>query len=485
MKTILIVDDEPAARYGLRRALEAKYRIAEADSAEAARAALNTEQPDLVLLDVVLPGQSGLEFLRWMREQGSDVPVLMVSALDTAKTAVEALQLGAADYLVKGFELEELRQRVANLLKLATLEKENDSLRRRMATEGQFGQMIGRTMEMRRAFEMADRVAAVDSTVLILGESGTGKDLMAQEIHARSPRAGKAYVAVNCAALPETLIESELFGYERGAFTGAAQQKKGKFELASGGTLFLDEIGDMNPVTQAKVLRALENRTIERLGGTQPIPVDVRVISATHRNLGAEIRAGKFREDLFYRLRVVTIELPPLRAHKADIPVLVEAFLQMHLARLRGGTGTANPGGALPGQASPSPTGRVTRTAMAALEKHDWPGNVRELKNALERSLVLCRGEEIGVDDLPQEVLSGEAAPHRNSGGTNENGFGEKDFREAKRKFEVAYLTKQLGDHRWNVSRTAATIGLHRQSLQEKLRELGIRRPGREPIEEE
>jgi two-component system nitrogen regulation response regulator NtrX len=481
MKTILIVDDEPAARYGLRRALEAKYRIAEADSAEAAREALNTEQPDLILLDVVLPGQSGLDFLRWMREQGSELPVLMVSALDTAKTAVEALQVGAADYLVKGFELEELRQRVANLLKLATLEKENDSLRRRMATEGQFGQMIGRTAEMRRAFEMADRVAPADSTVLILGESGTGKDLMAQEIHARSPRAGKAYVAVNCAALPETLIESELFGYERGAFTGAAQQKKGKFELASGGTLFLDEIGDMNPVTQAKVLRALENRTIERLGGTQPIPVDVRVISATHRNLGAEIRAGKFREDLFYRLRVVTIELPPLRTHKADIPVLSEAFLQMHTARLRG---AAASGGALPGQASPAPTKRVTREAMAAIERYDWPGNVRELKNALERSLVLCRGEEIGIEDLPQEVVSGEAAPHRNSDGANENGFSEKDFREAKRKFEVAYLTKQLADHRWNVSRTAATIGLHRQSLQEKLRELRIRRPGREPLEE-
>ena len=465
MKTILIVEDEPAARYGLRRALEAKYRIAEADSAEAARDSLNTEQPDLVLLDVVLPGQGGLEFLRWMREQGSELPVLMVSALDTAKTAVEALQLGAADYLVKGFELEELRQRVANLLKLVSLEKENDSLRRRMATEGQFGQMIGRTAEMRRAFDMADRVAPADSTVLILGESGTGKDLMAQEIHARSPRAQKAYVAVNCAALPETLIESELFGYERGAFTGAAQQKKGKFELASGGTLFLDEIGDMNPVTQAKVLRALENRTIERLGGAQPIPVDVRVISATHRNLATEIRAGKFREDLFYRLRVVTIELPPLRAHKADIPVLAEAFLQMHGTRL-------------------GRTARLTREAIAAIERYDWPGNVRELKNALERSLVLCRGDEIGVEDLPQEVVSGQAALHNNGGGASENGFDEKDFREAKRKFEVAYITKQLADHHWNVSRTAATIGLHRQSLQEKLRELGIRRPGREPLEE-
>src|SRR6202007_66476 len=334
MKTILIVDDEPAARYGLRRALEAKYRIAEADSAEAAREALPREQPDLLLLDVVLPGQDGLSFLKWMRAQGNEVPVLMVSALDAAKTAVQALQLGAADYLVKGFELDELRQRVANLLKLETLEKENDSLRRRMATEGQFGQMIGRTAEMRRAFEMAERGAPTGSTVLIFCGRGTGKDLLAQEIHARSPRAGRAFVAVNCAALPETLIESELFGYERGAFTGAAQQKKGKFELASGGTLFLDEIGDMNPVTQAKVLRALENRTIERLGGTQTIPVDVRVISATHRNLAAEIRTGKFREDLFYRLRVVTIELPPLRAHKEDVALLAGSFLQLHGSRL-------------------------------------------------------------------------------------------------------------------------------------------------------
>jgi DNA-binding NtrC family response regulator len=466
MRTILIVDDEPAARYGLRRALEAKYRIVEAESAEAAREALNGEHADLILLDVVLPGQSGLEFLRWIRADGNETPVLMVSALDTAKTAVEALQLGAADYLVKGFELEELRQRVANLLKLVSLEKENDSLRRQMASEGQFGPMIGRTAEMRRAFEIADRVARTDSTVLILGESGTGKDLLAQEIHARSPRAGRAYVAVNCAALPETLIESELFGYERGAFTGAAQQKKGKFELASGGTLFLDEIGDMNPVTQAKVLRALENRTIERLGGTQSIPVDVRVISATHRNLPEEIRDGKFREDLFYRLRVITVELPPLRAHKEDVPLLAAAFVQMHGARL-------------------DRQATLSREALTALERYDWPGNVRELKNALERAMVLCRGDEIGVADLPAEVASGEIPLHKSSNGLGDNGFTEKDFREAKRKFEVAYLTKQLSDHRWNVSRTAATIGLHRQSLQEKLRELGIRRPGRELADDE
>src|SRR6516162_4125641 len=261
MKTVLIVDDEPASRYALRRALESRYQIVEADSAVAARTSL-AGRPDLLLLDVVLPGEDGLAFLRWLREQGNELPVLMVSALDAAKTAVEALQLGAADYLVKGFELEELRQRVANLLRLAGLEQENEALRRQVASDGQFGQMLGRSAAMRKAFEMADRVAPTDSTVLILGESGTGKDLLAQEIHARSQRVGRAYVAVNCAALPETLIESELFGYERGAFTGAAQQKKGRFEQASGGTLFLDEIGDMNPVTQAKVLRALENRVI-------------------------------------------------------------------------------------------------------------------------------------------------------------------------------------------------------------------------------
>ena len=466
MKTVLVVDDEPASRYALRRALESRYHVVEADSAASGRSSLVSEKPDLLLLDVVLPGEDGLSFLKWLRQEGYELPVLMVSALDTAKTAVEALQLGAADYLVKGFELEELRQRVANLLKLVGLEQENESLRRRVATDGQFGQMIGRSAALRKAFELADRVAATDSTVLILGESGTGKDLLAQEIHARSQRNGKAWVAVNCAALPETLIESELFGYERGAFTGAAQQKKGRFEQAHGGTLFLDEIGDMNPVTQSKVLRALENRTVERLGGTQTIPVDVRVISATHRNLPLAIRDGKFREDLFYRLRVVTIELPPLRAHKEDIAILAEAFVRLHGARL----------GKMP---------RLGKEAVKALEIYDWPGNVRELKNAIERSMALSRGEEIGAGDLPEEVLHGTPVVPKSEADGEDLGLKEKDFREAKRKFEIAYLLRQLGVHRWNISRTAATIGLHRQSLQERLRELGIRRPGQEIPEEE
>jgi DNA-binding NtrC family response regulator len=458
MRTILIVDDEPAARYGMRRALEHKYRIAEADSAASAREAIVRERPDVILLDVVMPDEDGIAFLRWMHEQEHAQPVLIVSALDTARTAVEALKGGAADYLVKGFDVEELRKRAGNLVKMVELSQENERLRQRMATEGEFGQMLGASAAMRRVFELAERVAATDTTVLILGESGSGKDLLAQEIHNRSPRTGKPMVAVNCAALPENLIESELFGYEKGAFTGAAQQKKGKFELASGGTILLDEIGDMNPLTQAKVLRALENRTIERLGGSQTIPVDVRVISATHRNLPAEIAAGRFREDLYYRLHVVTIEVPPLRAHKEDIPMLADAFLKLHAARI-------------------GRTARMSRPALDLLMRYDWPGNLRELKNALERSLIFAQNEEIGVADLPEEVRTGEPATGKPKGG--DFSLSEPDFREAKRKFEVAYLTRQLEQHRWNVSRTAAAVGLHRQSLQEKLRELGIQRPGK------
>ena len=460
MRTILIVDDDPAARYGLRRALEHKYRIVEAESARAARDAFERERPDVVLLDLVMPDEGGLALLNSMRAEGRQQPVLVVSALDTARTAVEALQLGAADYIVKGFDIEELRKRVANLVKLVDLAAENERLRRELVSEGQFGRMLGRSAPMRRVFDLAERVAPADVTVLILGESGTGKDLLAQEIHERSPRSALPFVAVNCAALPENLIESELFGYERGAFTGAAQMKKGKFELASGGTLFLDEIGDMNPVTQAKVLRALENRKIERLGGTSSIEVDVRVISATHRKLPAEIMAGRFREDLFYRLRVVTLELPPLRAHREDIPLLAESFLSLLGARHNRQV-------------------RLERAALELLERYDWPGNVRELKNALERSLILATGDAIGAEDLPEEIRQGIGVTGVNRASGGDHLFAETDFRRAKRNFEVAYLQRKLEEYRWNVSKTAAAVGLHRQSLQEKLRELGIKRPGK------
>jgi DNA-binding NtrC family response regulator len=470
--TILLVDDEATARYGTRRALESKYQIVEAGSAEEARAGLSATKPDLILLDMVMPGEEGLSLLRSLRASGVQTPVLVVSALDTASTAVEALRSGAQDYIVKGFDIEELRHRVASILQASSLEEENARLRRELIGDGHFGRMIGASSAMRRVFEMADRVAATDATVLILGESGTGKDLLAQAIHERSPRAGKPFVAVNCAALPENLIESELFGYERGAFTGAAQQRKGKFEMASGGTLFLDEIGDMNPVTQAKVLRALENRKIERLGGSQSIDVDVRVISATHRDLPGEIAAGKFREDLYYRIRVVSLVLPPLREHAEDIPMLAASFLRQLGARHGRDV-------------------RLSEKAVEALRHYSWPGNVRELRNALETTLVMARGTEIGVSDLPEEIRSGKPATARTSAsipavvraaavgsnGTGAESNGATDFREAKKQFEIGFLKRKLEEHRWNVSKTAEEIGLHRQSLQEKLRELGIQRP--------
>jgi DNA-binding NtrC family response regulator len=460
MRKILIVDDEAAARYGVRRALEGKYAIVEAESAGAARTIIASDAPDLILLDLVMPEEDGLTLLRWMRANEIESPVLMVTALDSAKTAVEALQSGAADYIVKGYDIEELRKRVGNILQLAELGAENTRLRRELVSDGQFGRMLGASAPMRRVFEMADRVATTDATILLLGESGTGKDLLAQEIHERSPRAGKAFVAVNCAALPENLIESELFGYERGAFTGAAQQRKGKFELASGGTIFLDEIGDMNPVTQAKVLRVLENRKIERLGSSHSIDVDVRVISATHRDLLAEISAGKFREDLYYRLRVVTLELPALREHKNDIPALVEAFVKQFNARHNRKV-------------------RMSRAALDMLHAYDWPGNVRELRNAVERSLVMCRGDEITPAELPEEIRERQPIATGARAGGESAFLGESDFREAKRQFEIVYLKRKLEEHRWNVSKTAAVVGLHRQSLQEKLRELGIVRPGK------
>jgi DNA-binding NtrC family response regulator len=460
MRKILIVDDEAAARYGVRRALEGQYKVIEAESADAARTLMASDAPDLILLDLVMAGENGLVFLRRLRASENETPVLMVSALDSAQTAVESLREGAADYIVKGFDIDELRKRVGNILQLAELGAENTRLRRELVADGQFGRMLGASAPMCRVFEMADRVAATDATVLILGESGTGKDLLAQEIHQRSPRAGKAFVAVNCAALPENLIESELFGYERGAFTGAAQQRKGKFELASGGTIFLDEIGDMNPVTQAKVLRVLENRKIERLGGSHSIDVDVRVISATHLDLPAEILSGKFREDLYYRLRVVTLELPALREHKDDIPVLVDVFVAQFNARHSRKVG-------------------MSRGALDMLCAYDWPGNVRELRNAVERSLVMSRGDEITPAELPEEIRERQLiAP--GAGADGESAFlGESDFRAAKRQFEIVYLKRKLEEHRWNVSKTAAVVGLHRQSLQEKLRDLGIVRPGK------
>ena len=473
MHTILIVDDDQTARYGVRRALEDRYKVLEAGSAAAARKALATEPADLLLLDIEMPEESGLDFLRALKSQQNSPLVVMITAYGSEKVAVEAMKSGAYDYLPKPFEVDELRLVVAKALEHLDLATENVQLKRQLVSEGQFGAMIGASEPMRRLFELADRVAQADVTVLIQGESGTGKELLAREIHQRSNRGTKPYVALNCAALPEHLIESELFGYEKGAFTGATASKRGKFELAHGGTLFLDEVGDMSLATQAKLLRVLEARKVERLGGITSIDVDVRILSATNKDLPAEIARQTFREDLYYRLRVVLLTLPPLREHKEDIPLLAGEFLRMLGAKHR------RPGLAL------------SRPALDLLVASAWRGNVRELKNLLESAVVMSRDDVIGPDDFPTDFPDRSTAfTAETSGGagvatsldsgqpSGQPGQSEflaaPDYREAKRQFEIAYIKAKLREHGGNITRTAAAIGLHRQSLQEKLRELGI-----------
>ena len=454
MHSILIVDDDSTARYGMRRVLEGNYRVLEAESAAAARRLIATENPHLLLLDIEMPEESGLDLLRELRAQEKSAAVIMITAYGSEKIAVEAMKSGAYDYLPKPFEVDELRLVVERALDHLDLAEENLRLKRQLTSEGQFGAMIGASESMRQLFELADRVATAEVTVLIQGESGTGKELLAREIHRRSNRGSKPFVALNCAALPEHLIESELFGYEKGAFTGATSQKRGKFELAHGGTLFLDEVGDMSLATQARLLRVLETRRFERLGGTTPIEVDVRVLSATNKDLVAEITKQTFREDLYYRLRVVLLTCPPLREHKDDILLLVDEFCRMLAVKHRRGSIT------------------VSREAMAQLMACEWKGNVRELKNVLESGIVMSRDDMLQPEDIPVDLLVAQALQPGQSGPTPYLVAG--DYREAKRQFEIAYIKAKLREYGGNITRTAAAIGLHRQSLQEKLRELGI-----------
>ncbi len=454
MHSILIVDDDATARYGVRRVLEDRYKVLEADSAAAARRILSAENPKLLLLDIEMPEESGLDLLRELKTAETSPAVIMITAYGSEKIAVEAMKSGAYDYLPKPFEVDELRLVVEKALDHLELAEENVRLKRQLTSEGQFGAMIGSSPSMRQLFELADRVAAADVTVLVQGESGTGKELLAREIHRRSNRGSKPFVALNCAAVPENLIESELFGYDKGAFTGATAQKRGKCELAHGGTLFLDEVGDMSLATQARLLRVLETRRFERLGGTASIEVDLRVLSATNKDLAAEITKQTFREDLYYRLRVVLLKCPPLREHKEDIPLLVDEFCQMLAAKHRRDTLS------------------VSREALAMLVAADWKGNVRQLKNLLESAAVVSRDNVIHPEDIAPDFLAGHAPVPGQEGAGSFMAAG--DFREAKRQFEIAYIKAKLKEHGGNITRTAAAIGLHRQSLQEKLRELGI-----------
>jgi DNA-binding NtrC family response regulator len=459
-KVVLVVDDHRAARYGMRRALEDRYRVLEAESAAAARALLRAENPALLLLDIEMPGESGLDFLHELKDQQDSPAVVMITAYGSEKVAVEAMKSGAYDYLPKPFELDELRLVVEKAFEHLDLAEENRQLRRQLVSEGQFGAMIGSSPSMRRVFEAAERVAAVDVTALIQGESGTGKELLAQEIHRRSNRGAKPFVALNCAALPEHLIESELFGYEKGAFTGATALKRGKFELAQGGTLFLDEVGDMSLATQAKLLRVLETRKVERLGSTSAFEVDVRILSATNKDLATEITRQAFREDLYYRLRVVLLQLPPLREHREDIPLLVDEFLTMLAAKHR------------------RSLAQISRQAMERLAAADWKGNVRELKNVLESAVVMGRGSTIEPEDFPSDLVKTSIAGSGGAEVAASSFLSISDYREARKQFEIAFIDAKLREHGGNITRTAAAIGIHRQSLQEKLRELGMHARG-------
>ena len=460
MHNILIVDDEEAARYGIRRALEGRSsRIFEAGSAKAARGLIHEHQPQLILVDINMPEEDGISLVKSLAELPFRPLAIMITAYSSAKVAVDAMKAGAYDYLTKPFEIDELRLVVNRALEKIDLERENRDLRKQIAADGQFGRLLGKSFRMQQLFATADQVAATDVTVLIQGESGTGKELLAREMHDRSPRKKAAFVAVNCAALPDTLIESELFGHEKGAFTGASEQRKGKFELAHGGTLFLDEIGDMNPLTQAKVLRAIEERRIERLGGSASIACDVRLLSATHKDLSAEVEAGRFRQDLFYRLKVVTLDIPPLRQHREDLPLLIQSFVSMFGPRHKRTDLGLSP------------------EALERLSEHVWPGNVRELRNVIEGCVVLNRSGTIQVSDLPVEVrLPARAGALKVGAAVSTGSFLDLPYKEAKRKFEVDYIAARLQENDGNVSRTAVQIGLHRQSLQQKLRELGIER---------
>ena len=401
---VLIVDDERSNLESLERTFTREgWRVALAASGEEALESIRRARPDVVVTDLMMPGMDGAELLRAVRTIAPEVEVVLMTAFGTVEGAVAAMKDGAYDFITKPVKRHAIVKSVRQALERASLVAENRALRARLARfsgESAEGGLVGNAPTFRAALDTLRQVAPASATVLLLGESGTGKELAARLLHDLSPRAGAPFVPVNCAAIPETILESELFGYERGAFTGATQRKEGRFQRAHGGTLFLDEVGDMTAGVQAKLLRVLQDGVVERLGATQSLQVDVRIVAATNRDLAAEVRAGRFREDLYYRLDVVTVRLPALRDRREDVPLLAAAFLRAFAERNR------------------RPVTGFTDAALSALAGHDWPGNVRELQHAIERAVVLCRDEVVGLDDLPDAVRAsapGRALPPSNA----------------------------------------------------------------------
>ncbi|HTP28869.1 MAG TPA: sigma-54 dependent transcriptional regulator [Anaeromyxobacteraceae bacterium] len=384
---ILVVDDEQNARVALKTILtEEGYEVAEAVDGEEALALLSGFAPAAVLADVRMPRMDGMTLLSRARESGSDAVFVMMTAYASVEAAVEAMRAGAENYLVKPLDANAVLVVLEKALEKLRLQRDTVNLRERVRERYRFHNIVGDAPELQAVYEVVKRAAPTRATVLILGESGTGKELIAQALHEESPRATQPFIKVNCAALSETLLESELFGHEKGSFTGAIGRKEGRFELADGGTLFLDEIGDISPSLQIKLLRVLQQKEFERVGGTQTLKVDVRMVAATNRDLAAEVKAGKFREDLYYRLNVVAVTLPPLRQRKGDIPALVSHFVERYSKAYAKEVRGLAPG------------------TLNALLSHDWPGNVRELENVVERAVVLCKASELTADDLPPSL---------------------------------------------------------------------------------
>ena len=452
MALVLVVDDEPGVQESLRMLLKGDCEVATASSVDAALETIDANPPDLILLDLVMPGRNGMELLAELSERGAPPPVIVLTATKTVSTAVEAMRRGAADYVTKPFEVDALRIKVRRVLERRALEDEVVVLRAEVEQRRSLGALLGGSGRMREVFHTIERVAPSPATVLISGESGTGKELVARAIHDLGPRSDGPFVVLNCAAIPENLIESELFGHERGAFTDARERHIGKFEAASGGTLFLDEIGELSAPVQADLLRALQERTIERVGGGRPIPVDVRVLAATNRNLEREVESGRFRLDLYYRINVVALKVPPLRERPEDVRLLAEAFLVR--AREAAGRG--------PRAISPG--------VMARLERYAWPGNVRELQNAIEHGVTLAEGDGLEVADLPEAVRrAGHMEALR-----EDLRAGRVGFEETLAEFEAELLRETLDRADWNQTRAAQQLGITRRVLKLKMDKHGL-----------
>jgi DNA-binding NtrC family response regulator len=459
-KRVLLIDDEARVRTSLKMVLEPSYDILQAADAQEGLDVFRKEGPDLVLLDVILPGTDGLAVLQTLRSESKMVPVIMLTGTKSVKTAVDAMKLGAADYLSKPFDVDELRIVIDRALNSLELEREVKQLRSQVVQRYAFHNLIGKSSGMQEIYAKIEQVADSRTTVLITGESGTGKELVAKALHYNSSRRERPFIALNCAALPETLIESELFGHEKGSFTDATARRTGQFEMANTGTLFLDEIGDLSPVTQAKLLRVLQEREFTRIGGVQPIKVDVRIVAATNKNLDELVRKGQFREDLYYRINVISLYLPPLRDRGEDIALLGKHFLAKRVEEEK------------------RPHIEFSKEALELLVRYPWPGNVRELENIVEQAFIWSNNAEHIVPEHLPAVLKGDV---RSASLHDDTISGRLSLEKAVMEFEREIILDALKRTNYVQTHAANLLGISRRMLKYRMDSLGISRTDRDP----